>query len=117
MMMFPKKPKKKKRKKHPASIMQGKDKTCYLCRKLHQDYSQKKILHEHHVFGGTANRTLSEKYGLKVWLCVDHHLTGPDAVHRNADIMHLLRKDGQQAFETVYPELDFVKIFGKNYRR
>lgn len=115
--MFPKEPKKKKRKKHPASIMQRKDHTCYLCRKLNRDWTRKSNLHEHHVFGGTANRTLSEKYGLKVYLCVDHHLTGSEAVHRNADIMLMLRRDGQQAFETVYPELDFVEIFGKNYWR
>ena len=116
-MMFPKTAKKKKRKKHTASIMQSKDQTCYLCGKLNQDYGRKRVLHEHHVFGGTANRTLSEKYGLKVWLCVDHHLTGPEAVHQNADIMRMLRRDGQRAFETVYPDLDFVKIFGKNYWR
>lgn len=114
-MLFPKEPKKKKRKRKTASIMQGKDRTCYLCRKLNGDMSQKRDIHEHHVFGGTARRTLSEQYGLKVYLCPAHHLTGPDAVHRNARIMAMVRKDGQEAFERCYPELDFREIFGKSY--
>lgn len=114
-MMFPKEPRKKKRKKHPQSILQNRDHTCYLCRKLDGDWSRKPVLHEHHIFGGTANRTLSEQYGLKVYLCIPHHLAGPDAVHKNAGIMSMLRKDGQRAFARRYTELDFAEIFGKNY--
>jgi hypothetical protein len=34
-------------------------------------------LERHHVLGGVANRPLSEKYGLWVWLCHEHH-TGKD---------------------------------------
>ena len=113
-MLFPKERKKKKRKKHTESIMQRKDRTCYLCRRLHGDWSKKTVIHEHHVFGGTANRTLSERYGLKVYLCPEHHLTSHDAVHRNREIMDMIRKEGQRAFEETYT-LDFVKIFGKNY--
>lgn len=37
-MMYPKKPARKKRKSHKASIMQEKDGTCYLCVLLQQDY-------------------------------------------------------------------------------
>lgn len=55
--------------KHTKSIMQDKeDGQCYLCRILHGDYSIKPVREEHHVIGGTANRRLSEKYGLKVYL-------------------------------------------------
>lgn len=114
-MLFPKEPKKKKRKRKTTSIMQEKDRTCYLCRKLNGDLSRKRDIHEHHVFGGTANRKLSEQYGLKVYLCPDHHLTGPDAVHRNTRTMTMIRKDGQEAFVRHYPELDFVELFGKSY--
>lgn len=114
-MVFPKERKKKKRKKHAESIMQRKDRTCYLCRRLRGDWSRKTVIHEHHVFGGTANRTLSEQYGLKVYLCTEHHITGPEAVHKDAGIMAMVRREGQKAFERRYPELDFVEIFGKNY--
>lgn len=98
------------------SIMHDKrDRTCYLCMMLHDDDSMKKVLQEHHIFGGTANRKLSEKYGLKVYLCLDHHLTGPEAVHKDAKVAILLKKEGQQAFKKRYPSMNFMKIFGKNY--
>ena len=51
------------------SIMQTK-KECYVCRELvGTEMSLPDTgLEMHHIFGGTANRKLSEKYGLKVWL-------------------------------------------------
>ena len=30
-------------------------------------------LERHHIFAGTANRPISEKYGLWVYLCHEHH--------------------------------------------
>lgn len=96
------------------SIMHSKeDHTCYLCQRLGTyPYGD---LEEHHVFGGTANRKLSEKYGLKVYLCEYHHRVGPDAVHNNHDMMWMIQKDGQRAFEEKYPDKNFRAIFGKNY--
>lgn len=114
-MMYPKKKDKKKRRKHRASILQEKDGTCYLCTMLHDNYRIHRGLHEHHIFGGTANRRLSEEYGLKVYLCLDHHEHGSEAVHKNADVADILHKMGQQAFEREYPDLEFREIFGKNY--
>lgn len=114
-LMFPKNPGKKKRKKHPKSIMHQKDGTCYLCVELHDDFMQHKDLNEHHVFGGIANRRLSEEYGLKVYLCVGHHMTGPEAVHRCPEIMDFLHQKGQQAFEQTHTREEFMEIFGKNY--
>ena len=64
---------------------------------------------------GTANRKLSEKYGLKVRLCIPHHASGPEAVHLNHENMEILQKDAQRAFEKNYPNLDFQQIFGINY--
>lgn len=98
------------------SIMHDKrDRTCYLCMMLHNDDGRKEVLQEHHVFGGTANRKLSERYGLKVYLCLDHHLTGTEAAHMNAKVAILLKREGQKAFEKKYPNMDFRKIFGKNH--
>ena len=65
--------------------------------------------------GGTANRRISEKYGLKVYLDPDHHRNGPEAVHKNAEVAEILHKEAQKAFEKIYPDLDFQTIFGKNY--
>lgn len=98
------------------SIMQD-EKECYLCRRMVGD----KIplpdvwLESHHAFGGAANRKLSERYGLKVWLCHWHHNEPPAGVHFNAENAELLHREGQKAFEQRYPALDFKAIFGKNY--
>ena len=58
---------------------------------------------------------LSEKYGLKVYLCLYHHEIGREAVHQNADINKMLKAYAQRAFEKKWPEKDFYLIFGKNY--
>lgn len=100
------------------SIIHDKDsRTCYLCATVKFDYSEKTNLEEHHIFGGNPNRRLSEKYGLKVYLCPEHHRTSNEAVHRPDRnwYQRSLQITGQKYFETYYPHLDFVKIFGRNY--
>lgn len=97
------------------SIMQKKqDKTCYLCMMLHSDFSLKQT-QEHHVIFGNANRRISERYGLKVYLCLEHHEDGREAVHKNAANALLVKKEAQKAFEKRWPELSFREIFGKNF--
>lgn len=99
------------------SIMHQKDSgTCYLCMKLHGDYSRKSILHEHHVMFGRGMRELSERYGLKIYICLQHHVYdgGPEAVHRNNAIRRYTEAEAQRAFEAFYPNLVFKNIFGKN---
>lgn len=68
----------------------------------------------HHIFGG-ANRKKSEQYGLVVCLCHHCHNEPPNGVHHNKEQMDWLRAEGQKRFEEEYPELDFLKLFGKNY--
>ncbi len=72
---------------------------------------------EHHIFGGYANRKLSEKYGLKVWLHHNCHNEPPKGVHFNKQVMDKLHKIGQQkAMEYYGWNVDeFRSIFGKNY--
>lgn len=97
------------------SIMQQYDGRCYLCELLDQDYTEKPT-EEHHVIYGTANHTLSERYGLKVRLCERHHRLGPESIHGgNRAVDLLLKQRAQAAFEAKNPELDFVKIFGKSF--
>lgn len=114
-LLFPKERKKRKRFRHPKSILQNKEsRTCYLCGLLHDDWSPKPELEEHHIFGG-PDRILSEAYGLKVYLCPNHHLYGHEAVHYNKKVRQQLQAEGQQTFEREYPQKDFRKIFRKNY--
>lgn len=96
------------------SILQEKDGRCYLCMILYGDYSRK-VTQEHHVIFGTANRKLSEKYGLKVYLCLAHHEEGPEAVHKNAKLARMLKARAQRAFSIRFLDLDWMEIFGKNY--
>lgn len=94
-----------------------KEGTCYLCKKLLGDYSRKATT-EHHVIHGTAGRKMAEKYGLKVYLCFEHHgAKGGDDVHRpdlnNYDQM--LRVIAQRKFEAeIGSRADWIRIFGKS---
>lgn len=88
------------------SIMQN-DKASYLSGRT--DWLEK-----HHIFGG-ANRRLSEKYGLWVWLTHDEHNEPPYGVHHNIQAMRELQRQGQLAFMAAYPDKDFQAIFGRNY--
>jgi len=71
-------------------------------------------LEYHHIFGG-SNRKHSEKYGLTVWLTHDEHNEPPFGVHHCKAANRSLQRAGQIKFQETYPELDFIKIFGRNY--
>lgn len=72
-------------------------------------------LESHHVIYGNSNRKQSEKYGLKVWLCHEHH-TGNTGVHFNKPLDMYLKKLAQKHFEANYGDTDdFRKAFGKSY--
>lgn len=96
------------------SIMQQDKCYCYLCGLLHGDYSEK-YTEEHHVIFGSANRKLSEKYGLKIYLCPEHHRTSIEAVHVNSEIAAVTKEHAQRRFEQHYKDLDWMQIFGRNY--
>ena len=103
----------KKRKVHKESILQKKDGYCYLCMKLHNDYIRK-ITQEHHIFGG-PNRPISEAEGMKVYLCLEHHIYGPEAVHRNNKTMRYLQQAAQREYEKTHTRKQFMRLFGRNY--
>lgn len=88
------------------SIMQDK-KECYIC-------GSRMDLERHHVISGTANRKLSEKYGLWVYLCHRCH-TGDGGAQYEKELNLRLKRDAQEAFENTYEGLSFRAIFGKSY--
>lgn len=90
------------------SILQE-NKECYICKTTNW-------LEAHHVFGG-ANRKLSEKYGLKIYLCHRHHNEPPDGIHFDSWLMDRIKQDAQQIFMEHYNKTadEFRQIFGKNY--
>lgn len=87
------------------SILQ-KTKECLLCHTTAN-------LEEHHIYPGPRRR-LSEEYGLKVWLCHEHH-TGIAGVHFNKAFMQELKEWAQEVFVAEYGEELFFQRFGKNY--
>lgn len=91
------------------SILAKRLDVCYFC-------GSSVNVEKHEIFYGNPNREKSIKYGLVVPLCADHH-RGTQGVHgRDGDeINKWLKERGQKAFMTCYPDLDFVKIFGKSY--
>lgn len=90
------------------SILQPEMNKCYVC-------GTTRNLMCHEVYFGTAKRQLSIKYGCCVALCGNHHNLSNDGVHFNRELDLQLKKEMQKKFIDVYPELDFIKIFGKSY--
>lgn len=88
------------------SILQ-KDKVCYLCPR---EYG----LERHHIMAGTANRRISEKYGLWVWLCQEHH-TGKEGAQYEKDLNRLLKRQAQRVFESIHGRGLWMDVFRKNY--
>lgn len=97
------------------SIMQSDSSYCFLCKLLDGDDFPKPT-EEHHAIGGRGKRQLSERYKLKVRLCIPHHRIGKMAVHNNIEMNRIVQRAAQEAFEKTYPNLNFREIFGRNYK-
>lgn len=83
------------------------DKECLVCKTIYG-------LHSHHIFGG-RNRKLSEKYGLKVWLCGWHHNLSDEGVHFDNKLDNTIKQLGQRKFEAEHGHDEWMKVFGRNY--
>lgn len=92
------------------SILQNKIE-CFKCHNAER-------LELHHIFFGNANRKLSEKDGLKVYLCIEHH-RGTHGVHgKNGNSLNLyLKKIAQKRWQEYYNKTkeDFIARYGKSY--
>lgn len=83
-------------------------KECRVCGSIYN-------LHKHHIFEGTARRKISEKYGCWCYLCGKHHNLSSEGVHFNKTLDLHLKQLCQIRFQERYPDLDFLKTFGRNY--
>lgn len=93
------------------SILQS-DKECYLCRKRY-NLRTTRGLEEHHILFGRGRRELSERYGLKVWLCHNHHNEPPLGVHFDPAARRELEQAAQFAFDDLHGPGSFAKVFGE----
>lgn len=83
-------------------------KECYVCKTTQN-------LHIHHIMFGTANRTLSELYGLKVCLCGKHHNLSNEGVHFDKKLDTHLKQLAQKRFEYIHGHDKWMQVFGRNY--
>lgn len=69
----------------------------------------------HHIFFGTANRKISDKYKLIIPLCAYHH-RGSNSVHQNRQLDLKVKELGQTVFENrCGSREDFIRLFGRSY--
>ncbi len=89
-----------------ASILQS-EKECWFC-------ESRAGLEEHHIFAGVANRRISEKYGLKVWLCHEHH-TGNDGAQYDQEKNLQMKQEAKRNFAALYSHDMWMRLIRKNY--
>ena len=88
------------------SILQE-DKRCYFCGAVVG-------LERHHIFAGVANRPVSERYGLWVWLCGRCH-RGTEGAQYDKGKNRLLKAEAQAAFEESHTRAEWMALIRKNY--
>ena len=71
-------------------------------------------VHKHHIYGG-ARRTMSEHFGLWVYLCPYHHNMSDVGVHFNKQLDLTLKKMGQRKFEETHTREEWHRYFGRSY--
>ena len=93
------------------SILQT-ERKCWVCREYYNLHTVRG-LEEHHILYGRGRRELSEREGLKVWLCHNHHNEPPLGVHYNPCSRRVLERAAQFAFDNLHGPGSFAKVFGE----
>lgn len=86
------------------SIIQT-ERECYICGSLNVE--------SHHVHYG-SNHKNAETYGLKVWLCPEHH-RGKYSPHFDPALDRELKQMAQEKFLETHTFDEWMEIFGRNY--
>ena len=68
---------------------------------------------KHHMMN-KGDKKKSEKYGLILPLCANHH-TGAEGVHKKPERMLACRQMAQRKFEEEHTREEWIKEFGKSY--
>lgn len=92
------------------SILQSR-RECWFCK-------EKKGLHLHEIFFGTANKQISIDHGFQVFLCPKHHNMGGngECVHRCREMDLQLKRACQKAYEDMgHTREEFIRLIGKSY--
>jgi len=90
------------------SIMQT-EKKCYLTGRTDN-------LHIHHIYGGTANRRISDANGFWVWLTGQwHNQDSRVDVHHNHELDMMLKRKCQEVYEQEHLRSEFMALIGRSY--
>jgi len=105
--------------KDKSILHNKKDGRCFLCELLDGDKRTKENLEAHHAIPGNGRRETSDKWGLIVYLCHEHHTGSGQAVHMNRENMMIVKRYAQAIFEKKYEDEGgrtlWMREFGKNY--
>ena len=89
------------------SILQ-REKRCFFC-------GREFGLEEHHIFGGVANRKISDANGLVLWVCQFHHTDPKEGVQYNKERNQSVKRLAQIAYEARHSHEEWMELFHKNY--
>lgn len=92
--------------KYKESIIDPDFTRCHIC-------GSRAGIEIHHAMNG-PDRKKSTQYGLVVALCRSCH-TGPNGVHSNRELEDRIKAEAQRAFQREYPDLDWMRIFHRNW--
>lgn len=81
------------------------ERACYICGCA--------CIEEHHICFG-PNRKVSEKLGLKVWLCPEHH-RGNQSPHQDKQIDLEFKRMAQSKFMETHSFGEWMNEIGRNY--
>lgn len=94
---------------HGVSVLQGREKECYVTGRTDR-------LHKHHIYFGTGNRAVSDKYGFWVWLIPELHNMSSEGIHNgNIELDLELKQECQREFEKEHTRTEFIKLIGRSY--
>ena len=67
----------------------------------------------HHIYAGTANRSISDANGFWVYLCARCHRGKNGAQY--SSLGYRLKRECQEEFEKTHTREEFMKLIGRNY--
>lgn len=89
------------------SIIQVDGSKCFLC--------GQPATETHHIFGGTANRKISEREGFTVRLCHNCHTGADNCAQYDKDTNIYLKQTAQAAYEETHTHDQWMRLIRKNY--
>lgn len=66
----------------------------------------------HEIYEG-KNRQESIYYGMVIDVCFNHHRMIHD--QPSQELNRELKRWGQKQFEILHPDIEFIRVFGRNY--